>query len=133
TLGVFSSVAVELEDPDVPAREKTVLISVEERPSKYIDVEHGFSTGEGARTSLEFGHRNLFGRALQLRFRFQVGYLPDALILDADIRRKFSRLDFTERLERRNSVTLELPVAQRFRLSMDGIDVRDNQRDFGLT
>jgi outer membrane protein insertion porin family len=133
TLGVFSSVTVELEDPEVPAREKTVLISVEERPSKYIDVKPGFSTGEGARASLELGHRNLFGRALQLRFRFQVGYLPDALILDSEVRRKFSRLDFIERLERRNSVTLELPVAQRFRLSMDGIDVRDNQRDFGLT
>lgn len=133
TLGVFSSVTVELEDPDVPAREKTVLISVEERPTKYIDVKPGFSTGEGARASLELGHRNLFGHALQLRFRFQVGYLPNALILDADIRRKFSRLDFGERLERRNSVTLELPVAQRFRLSADGIDVRDNQRDFGLT
>ncbi len=34
TLGVFSSVTVELEDPEVPAREKTVLISVEERPSE---------------------------------------------------------------------------------------------------
>lgn len=133
TLGVFSSVTVELEDPDVPAREKNVLISVEERPTKYIDIKPGFSTGEGARASLEFGHRNLFGHALQLRFRFQVGYLPNALILDADVRRKFSRLDFGERLERRNSVTLELPVAQRFRLSVDGIDVRDNQRDFGLT
>ncbi len=96
-------------------------------------MKPGFSTGEGARASLELGHRNLFGRALQLRFRFQVGYLPNVLILDADVRRKFSRLDFIERLERRNSVTLELPVAQRFRLSMDGIDVRDNQRDFGLT
>lgn len=133
TLGVFSSVTVELEDPDVPAREKVVVISVEERPSQYIDIKPGFSSGEGARLALEFGHRNLLGRALQLRFRFQLGYLPNPLILDKDVREKYEALTLGERLERRNSVTLEVPFAQRFRLAVEGVDVRDNTRDFGLT
>ncbi len=133
TLGVFSSVTIELEDPDVPAREKVVLVSVEERPSQYVDVKPGFSSGEGARLALEYGHRNLLGRALQLRLRFQLGYLPNDLIFDSDVRRKFETLTFTERLERRNSVTLEVPLAQRFRLAVEGVDVRDNARDFGLT
>lgn len=133
TLGVFSSVTIELEDPDVPAREKVVVISVEERPSQYVDVKPGFSSGEGARLALEYGHRNLLGRALQLRFRFQLGYLPNDLIFDGDVRRKFEELDFAERLERRNSVTLEVPFAQRFRFAVEGVDVRDNARDFGLT
>lgn len=133
TLGVFSSVTIELEDPDVPAREKVVVITVEERPSQYVDVKPGFSSGEGARLALEYGHRNLFGRALQLRFRVQVGYLPNELILDREVRQRFEALTFSERLERRNSVTVEVPFAQRFRLAVEGVDVRDNTRDFGLT
>lgn len=133
TLGVFSSVTVELEDPEVPAREKTVVVSVEERPSQYVDVKPGFSSGEGVRLVLEYGHRNVLGRALQLRFRFQLGYLPNQLILDGDVRRKYEALTFWQRLERSNSVTLEVPFATRFRLALEGVDVRDNTRDFGLT
>ncbi len=133
TLGVFSSVTIELEDPDVPAREKVVVISVEERPSQYVDVKPGFSTGEGARLALELSHRNLLGRALQVRFRFQLGYLPNELIFDQDVQKKYEALTFGKRLERRNSVTLEVPFAQRFRFAVEGVDVRDNARDFGLT
>lgn len=132
-LGVFSSVTIELEDPDVPAREKVVVVTVQERPSQYIDIKPGFSTGEGFRIGLEYGHRNLFGRALQLRFRFQLGYLPTIFIIEDEVRRRFEELSFDERLERRNSVTLELPLPYRLRLAIDGIDVRDNSRDFGLT
>ena len=132
-LGVFSSITIELEDPDVPAREKMVVVTVQERPLQYVDVKPGFSTGEGFRIGLEYGHRNLFGRALQLRFRFQLGYLPAIFIIEDEVRRRFEALSFSERLERRNSVTLELPLPYRLRLAIDGIDVRDNSRDFGLT
>lgn len=133
TLGVFASVKIELEDPEVPAREKVVVISVQERPSQYIDVKPGFSTGEGVRFAFEYGHRNLFGRALHLRLRLQVGYLPDFLILEAPVRSNFRALSFEQRLERRNSVTLEVPLATTYRLAVDGVDVRDNARDYGLT
>jgi outer membrane protein assembly factor BamA len=59
TLGVFSSVTVGLEDPEVFATEKVVVITVRERPPQYLDVRPGFSTGDGFRVTLEYGHRNL--------------------------------------------------------------------------
>ncbi len=133
TLGVFSSVTVGLEDPEVPAREKIVVITVQEHPSQYLEVKPGFSTGEGARIAFEYGHRNLLGRAVQLRFRVRLGYLPSFLIFDSDVRRNFDDLTLGDRLERSNTVTLEFPVAKRYRLAVDGVDARDNSRDFGIT
>jgi outer membrane protein insertion porin family len=136
TLGVFGSVTVGLEDPEVPAREKVVVISVTERPPQYLDVRPGFSTGEGFRVTFEYGHRNLGGEAIQLVFRVQLGYLPGPLILDPDVRRRYEVLPDSQRLERRNTLSVEFPeigLGPRYRLGVDGIDVRDNARDYGLT
>jgi outer membrane protein insertion porin family len=136
TLGVFSSVNVGLEDPYVPAREKVVVITVEERKPQYLDVRPGFSTGEGFRITFEYGHRNLVGEAVQLTLRSQLGYLPEELILEPDVRQKYDDLELGERLERRNSAALEFPeigLGPLFRLSVEGVDVRDNARDFGIT
>ncbi|HEY3234230.1 MAG TPA: POTRA domain-containing protein, partial [Polyangiaceae bacterium] len=136
TLGVFSTVTVGFEDPTVPAREKMVVITVQEKKPQYLDVRPGFSTGEGFRTSFEYGHRNLGGEAIQLTLRSQLGYLPTPLILEDDVRRKYEELSVGERLERRNSVILEFPeigLGPLFRFSVEGVDVRDNARDFGLT
>ncbi|MCC6217601.1 MAG: BamA/TamA family outer membrane protein [Polyangiaceae bacterium] len=135
TLGTFASVTVGLEEPYVPAREKTVVITVVERLPQYLDVRPGFSTGEGFRVGFEYGHRNLGGEAIQLVLRVQLGYLPPPFVLESDVRRKYRELDVGERLERRNSATLELPdigLGPLFRLSVEGVDVRDNARDFGL-
>lgn len=133
TLGVFSSVAISLQDPDVPAKRKVVQVTVAERLPQYVDVKPGFSTGEGPRVSFEYGHRNLGGRAIQLRFRVQLGYLPGFLLFEDEVRRNFDRLSLADRIERRDTVTLELPVAKRYRLAFEGVDARDNSRDFGLT
>ncbi len=134
-LGVFASVTVGLEDPYTPARDKAVVVSVKERMPQYLDVRPGFSTGEGFRVGFEYGHRNLFAHAIQLTLRVQLAYLPPTLILESDTRRKYEELDVGSRLERRNSATLELPdtgLGPLFRLSLEGVDVRDNARDFGL-
>jgi outer membrane protein assembly factor BamA len=136
TLGVFSSVTVGLEDPEVPTREKVVIVSVVERPPQYLDVRPGFSTGEGARITFEYGHRNVAGEAIQLTLRVQLGYLPSVFILDPEVRRKFNRLDVADRLERRNTVSVEFPqigLGPLIRLGLDGVDVRDNARDYGIT
>lgn len=133
TLGVFGSVAIGLEDPEVPAREKVVIITVSEQAAQYLEVKPGFSTGEGARIAFEYGHRNLFDRAIQLRLRVRLGYLPSFLIFESDVRRNFEALALAERLERSNTATLEFPVAKRYRLAIDGVDARDNSRDFGIT
>lgn len=135
-LGVFSSVSVGFEDPYVPARQKVVLVTLEEKKAQYLDVRPGFSTGEGVRITFEYGHRNALGEAIQLRLSSQLGYLPNALILEQAVRRKYDELDIGQRLERRNTATVEFPeigLGPLFRLAVDGVDVRDNARDYGLT
>ncbi|HEY8946634.1 MAG TPA: POTRA domain-containing protein, partial [Polyangiaceae bacterium] len=136
TLGVFSSVTVGLEDPYVPASRKAVIVTVQEKKPQYLDVRPGFSTGEGFRILFEYGHRNLWGQAIQLTLRSQLGFLPSALILEDSVRAKYEELDALERLERRNTATVEFPeigLGPLFRLRVEGVDVRDNARDYGLT
>ncbi len=136
TLGVFSSVTVGFEDPYVPAKEKNVIITVQERLPQYLDVRPGVSTGEGLRITFEYGHRNLGGEAIQLTLRVQLGYLPNALILENDVRQKYDELDVGQRLERQNTATVQFPeigLGPLFPFSVEGVDVRDNSRDYGLT
>lgn len=136
TLGVFTSVSVGLEDPNVPAKEKVVVVTVTERMPQYVDAKGGFSTGEGFRVGFEYGHRNLGGDAIQLVIRAQLGLRPPELIFEDDVRRKYQVLSFEELLERRNSVTVTFPdvgLGPLFRLVLEALDVRDNARDFGLT
>ncbi len=136
TLGVFSSINVGFEDAYVPAREKVVVIQLEERVPQYLDVRPGFSTGEGFRVSFEYGHRNLGGQAILLTLRSQLGYLPTAFILENDVQQKYNELHVGERLERRDTATIEFPnigLGPLFRLSVEGVDVRDNARDYGIS
>lgn len=136
TLGVFSTVTVGLLDPSVPARHKTVVVQVVERPSQYLDVRPGFSTGEGFRIAFEYGHRNIAGQAIGLTLRSQLGYLPSTFILEDDVREKYDNLRVDQRLERRNSARIEFPeigLGPRFPFSVEAVDVRDNARDYGLT
>ena len=136
TLGTFSSVSISLEDPQVPAKRKVVIVEVQERVPQYLDLRPGFSSGEGVRATLEYGHRNLAGQAIQLTLRAQLGYLPDAFIVDEGVRENYRELTVAERLERRNTVSIVFPeigLGPLIRLGLDGVDVRDNARDFGLT
>jgi outer membrane protein insertion porin family len=140
TLGVFTSVTVDLEDPEVPARQKVVVIRVHERLPQYLDVRPGFSTGEGLRIAFEYGHKNLSARAISLTLRVQLGYLPPPLmILESGLRNTFEALLERESilflLERRNSATVEFPevgLGPLFRLSLEGLDVRDISREFAI-
>lgn len=139
TLGVFTSVSVDLEDPEVPARQKVAVIRVQERLPQYLDVRPGFSTGEGLRIAFEYGHRNLAERAIQLMLRVQLGYLPPPLIIEPDVRSKFEQVQDRESLlfllERRNSVTLEFPeigLGPLVRFGVEGVDLRDISREFAI-
>jgi outer membrane protein assembly factor BamA len=138
TLGTFSSVSISLEDPQVPARRKIVIVEVQERVSQYLDLRPGFSTGEGFRATLEYGHRNLAGQAIQFTIRAQLGYLPDAFIFDEQVKENYRRanLNVSERLERRNTISLTFPevgLGPLIRLGLDGIDVHDIARDYELS
>jgi outer membrane protein insertion porin family len=136
TLGTFTSVSIGLEDPDVPQKYKRVIITVVEQPSQYLEPRVGFSTGEGFRMAFEYGHRNIGGQAIALTVRLELSILPDLLITDPQVRDKYSQFTVSERLERRNSVTMRFPqigLGPQVTLTIDGVDVRENQRDFGLS
>jgi outer membrane protein insertion porin family len=133
TLGVFGSVSVGFEDPYVPAREKVVVVTVEERLAQYLDVRPGLSSGEGFRISFEYGHRNLAGEAIQLTLRSQLNFLPQQFIIEEDVRAKHEPVE--TRFGRHNSASVEFPeigLGPLFRLNVEAIDVRDNARDYSL-
>jgi outer membrane protein assembly factor BamA len=139
TLGPFTSVNVAMEDPFVAEREKTIIISVVERVPQYIEVRPGFSTGEGVRGFVEYGHRNLFGAAIGLTARGQVSYLPDPLVPDTvlegfKIACTGSRHE-CDRVGRRITLSLlfpEIGLGSLMTGQVDFIHARDIQRDFVL-
>jgi outer membrane protein assembly factor BamA len=88
------------------------------------------------RIQFEYGHRNIAGKAIQFTVRLRLGYLPDVFIMDSDVRRNLDTLPVGLRLERRNTVSVLFPetgLGPLFSIGIDGIDVRSNARDFGLT
>lgn len=136
TLGTFASVSISLEDPEVPQKDKRVIITVVEQPSQYLDPRIGFSTGEGLRFAFEYGHKNIGGLAISLTLRVQLSYLFDFIILDPTVAENYGRLSVLNALERRNTASIVFPeigLGPLVSLSLDGVDARDNQRDFGLT
>ncbi len=136
TLGVFSSVSISLEDPDVPQKQKRVIVSVVEQTPQYIEPRIGFSSGEGLRFAFEYGHRNIGGSAISLVLRVQLGYLFSFLVPDPIIRQNLDELSALERLERRNTISLVFPeigLGPTVSLSLDAIDIRDNERAFSVT
>ena len=135
TLGTFSSVSVGLEDADVPERRKRVVITVAESKPQYLEQSGGFSTGDGVRYAFEFGHKNLGGLAISVGLRVQLSYLFDFLILDPVVRQHYDQLSALERLGRRNTISVNFPeigLGPLVSLSLDAIDVRDNERDYAL-
>lgn len=136
TLGPFSSVTIALENPEIPERDKHVIVTVAEDKPIYVEPRIGFSTGDGLRGGLEVGHRTLWGEAISLTVRTQFAYLFDFMIIDDGVRRNLEPLPKLQRLERRNSIRMVFPeigLGPLFGLALEGIDIRDNQRDFGLT
>jgi outer membrane protein assembly factor BamA len=135
TLNVFSSVNVALADPEVPQKDKTVIITVSETLPKYIEIRPGFSTGEGIRLTTEFGDRNLFGTAIGVSTRASVSYLPNALILDDQVRTNFETLTALERVAGRLTLRGELPeigLGPLVRMGVDAVLARTLNRDFVL-
>jgi outer membrane protein assembly factor BamA len=136
TLGAFSSVNVALENPYVPQRNKNVIITVIEQQRQYIEPSIGFSTGEGFRVGAEYGHRNLWGNAVQLTTRLQLAYIPTPLIIDPIARDNYRDLKLIARLAVRTTASMTFPevgLGPLVRTGIDGIFVHDLQRDFYIT
>lgn len=135
TLGVFSSIQVNLADPFVPGPRKVVVIDVTEAAAQYVELRPGFSTGEGVRGTLEYGHRNLFGYAWSVVFHLQASYLPDFLILDPQVAANYGPLSTADRIATRDTITFawpEMGLGPTVRSQLDAIYVRDLERDFTL-
>lgn len=136
TLGTFASVDVELENPYIPQRNKTVVVTVVEHPRQYTEIKPGFSTGEGFRIATEYGHRNLWGDAVGLTLKLQLAYIPTLLIIDPTTRDNARDLEFIARLRMLASAGLTLPeigLGPLFRSGIEGIIVHDLQRDYLIT
>jgi outer membrane protein assembly complex protein YaeT len=133
SLGIFTGVSVAIQDPELPARVKSVVVTVSERRNQFIDFGAGISTGQGARGGFEYGYRNLFGQAVGITLRVQLAY--QIFFVDDEVEERFRQLEVGERLERRISLGTtipRLPGFGRVRTSVDLVHLRDNERDFGL-
>jgi outer membrane protein assembly factor BamA len=136
TLGVFSSVSVGLGDPYVQQAKKTVVVDVVESSSQYVEVRPGFSTGEGIRGVVEYGHRNILGLAWGVTVHLQASYLPDFLILDPGFAANYNAyVHGINRIATRDTLTFTWPevgLGPTVRGQIDGIFVNDIERDFTL-
>ncbi len=132
-LDIFTSITVAPDEPDLPARVKTVVISVTERKSQWLGWSAGFSTGEGVRGGFEYGYRNLFGSALTTSFRGQLGY--QFVFLDREIQRRYESLPTDERIEYQTTLTLGVPYIPHLPKTQASVDlsvISDIQRDFRM-
>ena len=77
-LGVFRSVGLHVQEPEVPQETKDLAIEVAERPWATLSEGAGFSIANGPRAFVEYGQPNLLGRALELTARGKVNYPLDA-------------------------------------------------------
>lgn len=132
-LGIFGSVVVAPADSDLPAEEKDVVVTVAERLPQVLDFGAGLSTGQGVRGSFEYSYRNLFGRAITFTMRAQLS--GQFFFLDPILQERFQSLSLQDRLERRVTLTIALPILgsnPNWRTSFNALNLRDNARTFGV-
>jgi outer membrane protein assembly complex protein YaeT len=91
--GIFSRVNFELKDTEMPGK-RTLVVVVEEAPSKELFFEPGWGSYEFLRLRLGFREKNLFGTGRifgseatgSLKGQSVLGGLSDLFFLDTDIR-----------------------------------------------
>ncbi len=131
-LGVFSGATVSVEDEDLPARSKRLVVTLTERTAQYLDTSLGISTGQGIRTAFEYGYRNLLGTAVATSLRVQLGY--QFFLIDPIVQGYFDDLSLADRLERRVTLAVSAPWVGGLpgvRASLEASHIRHNERQFG--
>ena len=118
-LGVFRSVALRLQEPEVPQETKDLAVEVAERPWATLTQGLGFSIANGPRAFLEYGQPNLLGRALELDARAKVNYPLDAFRPDLVGKGTLDRLEGRADVGLR-SATLGLPFSAAVRADVIG-------------
>ncbi len=74
-LGIFSGVNISLDDPELEAPLKTMVVQVTERPPQSLELRGGFTTGGGPRVGFEYQHVNVLNRAIAFSLGARVGTL----------------------------------------------------------
>jgi outer membrane protein insertion porin family len=106
SLGVFRSVMLRVNDPELPEASKDLTVEVNERPWQTVSSGLGFSIADGPRAFLEYSQPNLGGRALEFSARGKINYLLDSpLAPRPDLEQKPA----VEHLEGRADVGLHYP------------------------
>lgn len=105
-LGIFRTVTLRMNAPEVPEEIKDVYVTVDERPTQAVTVGGGYSLVDGPRFTLEYTKINLLGRALQLSGRAKLNYvnLNYQKITNPD-----AQEDGLKALGRRLNLTLQYP------------------------
>jgi len=104
-LGVFRSVGLRLNDPEVPEAEKDLTVELVERPWRTLAPGLGFSIANGPRAFVEFSQPNLLGQALELAARAKVNYPVNVLDQRPDVEKRKP----AERVEGYANVGLHYP------------------------
>jgi outer membrane protein insertion porin family len=73
-LGIFRTVSIRMNSPEVPEEIKDLYVTAEERGTQTIGLGGGYSLVDGPRLLAEYSKINLFGVALQLQARAKVNY-----------------------------------------------------------
>lgn len=151
-LGVFQSVSISMVNPTIPAKRKSVIVTVRERPRQHFDYRIGYATGEGARFFGEYGFGNIGGYAVSLDMRIRLSYQPflgatcpennpdtcsgSGLYESTVVRRWIHGTKNFERIPRRLSIGLSFPhtpgLGADVRTTIEAINVLDLRRDFVL-
>ncbi len=104
-LGVFRSVGLRLNDPEVPESQKDLTVELVERPWRTLAPGLGFSIANGPRAFVEFSQPNLLGEALELAARAKVNYPVNVLNQRPDVEQRKP----AERVEGYANVGLHYP------------------------
>ena len=118
-LGVFRSVALRLQEPEVPQETKDLAVELAERPWATLTQGIGFSIANGPRAFIEYGQPNLLGRALELGARAKVNYPLDEFRPDLEGKDTLDRLEGRADVGLR-SATLALPFPAAVRADVIG-------------
>jgi outer membrane protein assembly factor BamA len=114
-LGVFKSVGLRMQDPDVPQETKDLTVELAERPWGTLSQGLGFSIANGPRAFLEWEQPNLGGRALEFTARGKVNYPLDTFRPDLQGKTPQERIEGRTDLGLRSPgvAFLQLPTATR--------------------
>jgi translocation and assembly module TamA len=88
-LEVFDVTRVELDQQPGPGGTTPVIVTVTERPKRYVGFSIGFATTDGFTGNAYWGHRNLFGGGERLRVTVEtarVGAGGSARLANTDVR-----------------------------------------------